>query len=185
MTPFPPEDIRSFLACCAGEWLVLRSRFSLDRSDPPSAENAAGRSGEEAEAWHASERGELVVAYLEPEEGSEPGGLAITSPARGGSGRSTSRLRFSACGRFWSPDGEGSGADAIEGFWQLLPEGSLELTIRTRTTEVKERIWFTKPNLRLRSSVERRTDGKPDRASFSSEIRRVRPPLEPTGSPAA
>jgi hypothetical protein len=41
---------------------------------------------------------------------------------------------------------------------------------------VKERIWFTKPNLRLRSSVEQRGDGSPGRASFSSEIRRLSRP---------
>ena len=185
MTRFPPEDIRSFLTCCAGEWLVLRSRFSLDRPGAPAGEGAAGRPGEQESSWHASERGELVVLYLEPEAGGEPGGLAVT-PAAGTAGApSTCRLTFSACGRFFSTDGGDGAGEAREGFWQLLPEGSLELTIRSGNAEVKERIWFTKPNLRLRSSVERRFDGKPDRASFSSEIRRVRPPLEPGGSPAA
>jgi hypothetical protein len=41
---------------------------------------------------------------------------------------------------------------------------------------VKERIWFIKPNLRLRSCVQRRLDGQPLRASFSSEIRRLNRP---------
>jgi hypothetical protein len=44
---------------------------------------------------------------------------------------------------------------------------------------VRERIWFTKPNLRLRSSVENHADGRPGRASFSSEIRRVSRPAAP------
>jgi hypothetical protein len=41
---------------------------------------------------------------------------------------------------------------------------------------VQERIWFTKANLRLRSSVEHHPDGSPGRASFSSEIRRLSRP---------
>ena len=38
----------------------------------------------------------------------------------------------------------------------LWPDGSLELTLCAGDTEVTERIWFTKPNLRLRSTVENR-----------------------------
>jgi hypothetical protein len=45
--------------------------------------------------------------------------------------------------------------------------------------EVRERIWFTKPNLRLRSTVETNAAGSPGRASFSSEIRRVSRPTAP------
>jgi hypothetical protein len=47
---------------------------------------------------------------------------------------------------------------------------------------VRERIWFTKPNLRLRSTVEHRADGTPGRASFSSEIRRISRPADPSPS---
>ena len=78
------------------------------------------------------------------------------------------QLHFSADGDFRSGDQQGS--------WQLWPDGSLELTIRSNDTEVRERIWFTKPNLRLRSTVESSADGSPGRASFSSEIRRVSRP---------
>ena len=39
--------------------------------------------------------------------------------------------------------------------------------------QVRERLWFTKPNLRLRSSVTNQGDGNPAHAHFSSEIRRV------------
>jgi hypothetical protein len=42
---------------------------------------------------------------------------------------------------------------------------------------VSERIWFAKPNLRLRSSLAHRADGEPGLASFSTEIRRVSRPL--------
>jgi hypothetical protein len=66
-----------------------------------------------------------------------------------------------------------------EGTWLLRPDGSLELTLEAETAVVHERIWFTKPNLRLRSSVEHRRDGRPGGASFSSEIRRVAPPTTP------
>jgi hypothetical protein len=147
---FPPEDIRSFLSCCAGEWLALRSRFAL----------------EEGEASHRSERGELQVSYLEPEQPEAPGGLLVTPP-----GGAVRQLTFLAEGRFLS--------DGQEGTWELWPDASLELTIRGSEGVVRERIWFTKPNLRLRSSVERRADGSPGRASFSSEIRRVSRPAPP------
>ena len=53
---FPPDSIEAFLRVCAGEWMSLRSRFELDTPDD------AG----EGDEWHSSERGELVVAYLEP-----------------------------------------------------------------------------------------------------------------------
>ena len=58
-------------------------------------------------------------------------------------------------------------------------DGSLELVITGDGREVRERIWFTKPNLRLRSTVETGVDGSPGRASFSSEIRRVSRPTVP------
>ena len=59
---------------------------------------------------------------------------------------------------------------------KVLVDGSLELTLSSGDAEVRERFWFTKPNLRLRSTVESRADGTPGRASFSSEIRRVSRP---------
>ncbi len=158
--PFPPESIEAFLVCCAGDWLSLRSRFSLE--EPP-----ADASEEEA-SWHSSERGELKVAYLAQDGTGELGGLEITPPAGG-----RHRLLFHADGRFRgsAPDGA-----ETEGRWQLWPDGSLELTSDGGHVTVKERIWFTKANLRLRSCVEHRPDGSPGRASFSSEIRRVSRP---------
>nr|WP_254216813.1 phycobiliprotein lyase [Synechococcus sp. CCY 9618] len=148
------------MVCCAGEWLSLRSCFRLE--EPPAA-------APEAEAsWHSSERGDLKVAYLAPEEQGEPGGLEITPPAGG-----RHRLQFRPDGRF-----QGSAADGgvTGGHWQLWPDGSLELTSERENGTVKERIWFTKANLRLRSSVEHRADGRPGQASFSSEIRRLSRP---------
>jgi hypothetical protein len=62
------------------------------------------------------------------------------------------------------------------GHWQLAADGSLELEVRLEGRVVKERIWFSKPNLRLRCTLEQSLDGRPGRASFSSEIRRVRRP---------
>ena len=67
---------------------------------------------------------------------------------------------------------------------QLGPDGSLELVIAADGLEVRERIWFTKPNLRLRSTVENRAGGAPGRACFSSEIRRVSRPAT-TGAPSS
>ncbi|MFM7312680.1 MAG: phycobiliprotein lyase [Cyanobium sp.] len=210
---FPPQDLRSFLELCEGEWLSLRSRFDLalvepgDSPDPvaaagePSADDpgaasagnaataadadaapgedglpdfaallAQARSGvEEApveEAWHRSERGELTVAFLAPLQGDHPGGLRVTPPS--GPGR---ELHFRGDGSFASaPDG------VAEGTWQLWPDGSVELIVEEAGRLLRERIWFTQPNLRLRSSVEQGVGGRPGRARFSSEIRRVRKP---------
>jgi len=159
-TAFPPATLEAFLRCCAGEWMGLRSRFALD----------AGLEGENGDEWHSSERGELVVAYLEPADADGPGGLQV-GPKDG----SAQQLQFSGNGDFTVNTPEG----AQQGTWQLWPDGSLELSLRTGDSEVRERIWFTKPNLRLRSTVESRADGMPGRASFSSEIRRVSRPAAP------
>ena len=162
---FPPEQIGAFLRLCAGDWMSLRSQFALgafSATDNDSAEDL----GEDGDAWHSSERGELVVSFLEPEAPGGAGGLRVC-PKDG----VAQQLHFSADGDFRSGDQQGS--------WQLWPDGSLELTIRSNDTEVRERIWFTKPNLRLRSTVESSADGSPGRASFSSEIRRVSRPAAP------
>ncbi|WP_315858115.1 phycobiliprotein lyase [Cyanobium sp. Morenito 9A2] len=156
--PFPPEDLAGFLAFCAGEWMSLRSRFALA---------AAGD-----DDWHSSERGELQVAWQAGDGQSSIGVLVVTP--KGQAGR---QLRFEPGGRFHATD-DGTTAD-LSGSWQLWPDGSLELTLLQGERELRERIWFTKPNLRLRSTVERYADGRPSDASFSSEIRRVsRPPAQ-------
>jgi hypothetical protein len=242
---FPPQDLRSFLELCDGEWLALRSHFDLalveEKAPDPamtadgSAEEAAafgpeagavavsaGRGGgaddvaeplpgeragaaagasvgsgaapgvatdsgsdglpdfaallqqaraevEEVpseEAWHSSERAELLVAFLVPEQADQPGGLRVTPP--GGGSR---ELYFRHDGSF-----AGAADQAPAGQWQLWPDGSLELILDAPGRVLRERIWFTQPNLRLRSSVEHLAGGVPGRARFSSEIRRVRKP---------
>ena len=163
--PFPPEQIGGFLRLCAGEWMSLRSQFALGAvraTDNDSTENL----DEDGDAWHSSERGELLVTFLEPEAPGGPGGLRV-GPKDG----MAQQLHFGADGGFRSGDQSGR--------WQLWPDGSLELLITVVGGEVRERIWFTKPNLRLRSTVETGADGSPGRASFSSEIRRVSRPAEP------
>jgi len=154
---FPPATIEAFLRLCAGEWMGLRSRFALDTA----------LEDENGDAWHSSERGELVVRYLEPENPGAPGGLQVT-PQEGGA----QQLQFSGAGDFTVNSRDGD----RQGRWRLWPDGSLELTLCAGGDTVRERIWFTKPNLRLRSTVESRADGTPGRASFSSEIRRVSRP---------
>jgi len=149
--PFPPQDLDAFLALCEGEWLALRSLFSLAET----LEDGAGD-----DAWHRSERSELSVRYQRGPT-ADGAGLLEVQPA----GSAPRQLAFHPNGTFRV--GEQAGR------WQLWPDGSLELVIDDPTVLVRERIWFTKPNLRLRSCVERRGDGPPDRASFSSEIRRM------------
>jgi hypothetical protein len=150
---FPPATIEAFLRFCEGEWMSLRSRFLLG------SEAEAG----EGDEWHSSERGELVVHYLE----GSPGGLRVGPKDQG-----SRDLIFSADGSF--------AVHGREGRWTLWPDGSLELVSSGNGAELRERIWFNKPNLRLRSTIEQPTDGTPGRASFSSEIRRVSKPAAAT-----
>jgi hypothetical protein len=166
IAPFPPETIAAFLAFCAGDWLSLRSRFSLEEA--AGAARQAEEEEEEEVSWHSSERGELQVAYLAPEQSDAPGGLEITPPSGG-----RHRLLFHPDGGF---EGQAPDGAVSTGRWQLWPDGSLELSSARDGTSVRERIWFTKANLRLRSSVEHHPDGRPGRASFSSEIRRLSRP---------
>ncbi|MEB3199656.1 MAG: phycobiliprotein lyase [Synechococcaceae cyanobacterium] len=156
---FPPTTLAAFLACCAGDWMALRSRFELGDGEPPA---------EEADSWFSSERGELQVSYLAAADPAEPGGLLIRPGGEAGSGRT---LHFSADGAF-----QAETAVPFRGGWQLWPDGSLELICSGDGWERRERLWFTKPNLRLRSCLEQHADGRPARASFSSEIRRVSRP---------
>ena len=162
--PFPPQEIGDFLRFCAGEWMGLNSTFALDGPTALAAEDNAppGPSASEPEGdeWHTSERGELVVTYLEPQTGGEPGGLS-----QGPKGGLQQHLLFHSDGSYHC------GAD--QGRWQFWPDGSLELVIEAQGQQVRERLWFTKPNLRLRSSVANQGDGNPAQAHFSSEIRRV------------
>ena len=175
ISAFPPETIGAFLRCCAGEWMSLRSQFSLaDSLDP--ADAAAQEPASLEEAWHSSERGELVVAFLEPEDNASVGGLLV---AAGGKG--PAQLHFDHQGGFTASGGEGQS----QGSWQMWPDGSLELQLNAGERLVRERIWFTKANLRLRSTVEQGADGLPARASVSSEIRRVGRPAAAPGSSAA
>ena len=82
ISAFPPETIGAFLRCCAGEWMSLRSQFSLaDSLDP--ADAAAQEPASLEEAWHSSERGELVVAFLEPEDNASVGGLLVAAGGKG------------------------------------------------------------------------------------------------------
>jgi hypothetical protein len=180
VSDFPPQDLRSFLEFCAGAWLTVRSSFELETAaalpGPTDQGGAAAREDTMAphntgEPWHAAQRGELVVAYLPPDQEGEPGGLEVTPPPLDGRAGAPQRLRFRAAGDFQRLK-EGDEPEA-SGTWTLWKDGSLELTLTGREALVRERIWFTKPNLRLRSSVEQRHDGAPGRASFSSEIRRV------------
>jgi len=148
--PFPPDSLEAFLRFCDGEWMSLRSRFLLGA-------NSEGEAGNE---WHNSERGELVVHYIE----GSPGGLRVSlkdQPSR--------ELLFDQNGSF-------AVAGQQEGRWSFWPDGSLELVSECDGSELRERIWFNKPNLRLRSTIEQPRDGLPGRASFSSEIRRVSRP---------
>ncbi len=158
LSDFPPSSIEAFLISCAGEWIALRSQFDLlDAGDD--------------DAWHDSERGEMKVDYLAPTTHGAPGGLLVTAPDG-----SVTTLTFLADGQaLFAP----SERETTAGTWNFWPDGSLELGRPVEDGQVSERIWFAKPNLRLRSSLAHRAGGEPGRASFSSEIRRVsRPPAQ-------
>ncbi len=166
--PFPPQDLPSFLRCCEGSWMSLRSRFDLAKADD--TDQQAGEGGDaSSDSWHRSERGELTMQHrLEGSDG-EPGSLVSQAD-----GAAAQRLTFHADGHF-EVGSDGNQASS-SGSWTLWPDGSLELSLQAEGRLIRERIWFTKPNLRLRSTVEHQEDGRAGRASFSSEIRRVSRP---------
>jgi hypothetical protein len=159
LSDFPPSTIEAFLSSCAGDWIALRSQF------------APINSSQDDDAWHDSERGELKVDHLAPATSEAPGGLRVTAP-----GGTVTTLTFLADGRVLFA---ASCQETASGTWQFWPDGTLELGCSAGDSNVSERIWFAKPNLRLRSSLAHRADGQPGRASFSTEIRRVsRPPSQ-------
>lgn len=148
-------NLHSFLELSSGQWLALRSLMDSE-------------SGASLEDWHASERGELEIKATETAGHQE---LEITLPDQ-----SKRKLNFQPDGNVW--------INSRLGQWQLHADGTLELEVQEDTMRVKERIWFSKPNLRLRCTVEQFLDGSPGRASFSTEIRRVtRPPEEKPAQP--
>ena len=150
--PFPPEDPKTFLTLCAGEWMSLRSSFELSEGD---------------DDWHASERGELKVSYDQGADQSV-GRLEVVPP----SGHA-SRLEFSADGRLAIL----GGAQETTGLWRFWPDGSMELTLpQADGVVVQERIWFTRANLRLRSTTAVDGEGHPLQGSFCTDIRRVSKP---------
>lgn len=130
-----------------------------------------GDKSEESHHWHHSERGELTMACLDPLGPQDWGGMEIALPK-------ASKLRL-----IFQRDGTVL-INGLRGRWQLSGDGSLELAIHEDTRVVKERIWFSKPNLRLRCTLEEFLDGRAGRSSFSSEIRRVaRPQVTALTSP--
>lgn len=151
--PFPPASLQAFLALCDGRWMSLRSTFALDGSDD----------------WHNSERGEVAMRHQTDSQGAD--GLVVSDPE----GRALSVLSFAADGGL-SREAAGAVAGA-SGRWQLRDDGSLELSFpAAEGAVVLERIWFTKANLRLRSTTLVDAEGTPQQASFCSEIRRVTAP---------
>ena len=150
-TAFPPADLKSFLTLCVGSWMSLRSRFDL--------------SGLEDD-WHTSDRGEVTVSLSDQDTGSV---LSVKS-ADG----AASELRFTSDGDLVVMV---EGAER-SGRWQLRDDASLEIELKDgdSAATVLERIWFIKPNLRLRSTTAIATDGTPLQARFCSEIRRVSSP---------
>ena len=171
MNAFPPEDIRGFLQLCAGEWLSLRSLLDPDTTeemDPREQLEPREENEERPDAtqkWHQADRGELKVAFLEADAHRNCGGLDIGLP-------SGDRVQLN-----FQNDGTVLLAGTL-GRWRLTTYGTLELQTEREGRRVKERIWFSKPNLRLRCTLEQAADGSPGRASFSSEIRRIRPPVD-------
>ncbi|MFM7464489.1 MAG: phycobiliprotein lyase [Cyanobium sp.] len=166
MTDFPPEDICSFLQLSAGDWLGLRSL--LEAEDEASSMGELPLGGEESEPsqpWHASERAEVHMALVQPTSEMDWGGLEIFL-----TNQPNVTLIFHKTGTV--------AINAVLGNWNLGEDGSLVLTVEEENRRLEERIWFRKPNLRLRCTLEQFADGRPGRASFSSEIRRVQKPGE-------
>ena len=148
--PFPPADPAAFLALCAGEWMSLRSSFELSSGGD--------------DDWHSSERGELGVRFEAP-SADGLGCLHVTAP-----GGSTTVLQFNG-------DGSLTLAGSPAGSWRFWPDGSMELNLSGADGSlVQERIWFTRANLRLRSTTAVDGEGRPLQGSFCTDIRRVSKP---------
>jgi hypothetical protein len=63
------------------------------------------------------------------------------------------------------------------GEWHFWPDGSVELHLpQPDGSLVQERIWFTRANLRLRSTTAVDAGGNPLEGSFCTDIRRVSKP---------
>ena len=147
---FPPIDPSAFLALCDGEWMSLRSRFEL--------------SADGDDSWHSSERGELIVRFVPAEDGTH--GELLVEASVG----ATTRLGFDRDGGL-AVDGQSSGQ------WRFWPDGSMELTLhRSDGAVIQERLWFTRANLRLRSTTAVDDSGTPLEGSFCTDIRRVSKP---------
>ncbi|TGG96788.1 MAG: hypothetical protein ERJ67_00015 [Aphanocapsa feldmannii 277cV] len=150
---FPPRSVVELLQLCVGDWMSLRTLFTLSSQE---------------EGWDASQRGDLKVAWLDPQAASPAnlGGLAMELP-----GGDALRLRFDGAG----DQGGFSGCDGRVGEWLRNPDGSLLLRWCRGEETCEERIWFTKPNLRLRvRMVCRSVTGEAEAGAFYSEIRRMR-----------
>ena len=131
--------------------MSLRSTFALDESDD----------------WHNSERGEVAMTHTRVAE--DQHGLSVADAA----GKPLAALVLNADGSVQRNEG----AETPAGQWQLRDDGSLELQFPVADgAVVQERIWFTKPNLRLRNTTLMDAEGTPQQASFCSEIRRVTAP---------
>ena len=150
---FPPADPAAFLALCSGEWMSLRSGFELSSSGD--------------DDWHSSERGTVMVRSAPAEQG-ELGRLSVEAP-----GGLITSLVFEQGGALCIQHG----SDLQTGLWRFWPDGSFELILQqTDGLEVQERIWFTRPNLRLRSTTAVDASGQPVQGSFSTDIRKVSKP---------
>lgn len=114
--------------------------------------------------WHSSERGELVVGFTATEDHGL-GQLQISAP-----NGAAAALGFAA-------DGGLSINGSAAGEWRFWPDGSMELNLsRSDGSVVQERIWFTRANLRLRSTTAVDSQGVPLQGSFCTDIRRVSKP---------
>lgn len=144
----------AFLSLCAGEWMTLRSQFALTSGD---------------EDWHSSERSDLKVNLVPGGKG-EIGGLQVTPQL----GEATTLL-FAENGDLTVSSGK---QDRRQGRWAFWADGSVEMSFsQNGEIQLQERICFTKPNLRLRSTMVVDEEGFPKQASFCSEIRRVSKPI--------
>ena len=150
---FPPADPAAFLSLCSGEWMSLRSGFELSTTGD--------------DDWHSSERGTVMV-HMEPAQEGELGRLSVEAP-----GGVTTALVFEQSGGLSIQ----AGAHSQAGVWRFWPDGSVELTLQQEDgLEVQERIWFTRPNRRLRSTTSVDASGQPVQGSFCTDIRRVSKP---------
>jgi hypothetical protein len=177
-------EIQAFLELYAGTWFSQRTRYLV------SDQTAENHKSEIAIAFLPPSDPALTTLYpehpLQPEQ--TLGGWQVQWESIGDWG---SPKEKGAATLIFLPDsdrpsegtvlrGDGQvGTAILQGRYKLGEDEALTLTLKEGNLEAEERIWFASPNLRLRTSLLKQSEGDYQQTAFYSEIRKLNlPPKE-------